>query len=204
MTPHSTLALALATMLFALIPGPGVAAMVTQSLTRGFSTAALWAVGMALGDLVYLLTAIFGLGWMAEQFGSGFLALKYAGAAYLIHLGVRHWTSRPLEIAENAIQPRTGRLRSLAAGLSISLSNPKVIAFYCGFLPGFMDLKTLTPTDVLIAACTVISSIVSVLLCYAWLASKGRSLLRSTRAWKILNRSAGAVMIGAGIAVASD
>ena len=150
MTVDSGIALALATLVFALIPGPGVSALVAQSLVRGFRTGACYAAGLVGGDLVYLLIALFGMGWVASAVGPWFAIFKWAGAAYLVYLGVMAWLARPPceQGAVNSVSVAGGR--SFLAGLCVSLGNPKVIAFYCGFLPGFVHMPELTGTDIVL------------------------------------------------------
>lgn len=204
MTFESGIALALATLVFACIPGPGISAVVAQSLARGFRAGAGFTLGLALGDVCYLLTALFGMGWVASQIGPYFAVLKWAGAAYLVYMGVKCWTARPNldPQPECAATARTGR--SFLAGLCVTMGNPKAIAFYCGFLPGFVDMANLTGTDVALVMGIIVPIIGTVPLVYAWLASRGRNAVRSTRLWKIMNRTAGTIMIGAGAAIAAE
>jgi len=203
MTLHNGLALALATFVFACIPGPGISAVIAQSLSRGFKAGASFTFGLALGDLCYLLTALFGMGWVASQIGPYFVFLKWAGAAYLVWLGVNCWLAKPQPKQERfcsvAVRPR-----SFLAGLCVTLGNPKAIAFYCGFLPGFVNMQTLTSSDILLVLGIILPIIGSVPLGYAWLASRGRDAVRSTRLWKVMNRTAGSIMIGAGAVIASE
>ncbi|WP_207259982.1 LysE family translocator [Desulfovibrio sp. Huiquan2017] len=202
MTVESGIALALATLVFACIPGPGVSAVVAQSLTRGFKAGAGFTLGLALGDVCYLLTALFGMGWVASQIGPYFAVLKWAGAAYLVYMGVKCWLAKPnFEQAQCGLPVRPGR--SFLAGLCVTLGNPKAIAFYCGFLPGFVDMRALTGTDVALVMGIIVPIIGTVPLVYAWLASRGRNAIRSTRLWKAMNRTAGTIMIGAGAAIAA-
>ena len=94
MTAHGALALTLATFIFAAIPGPGVTAVVAQALGRGLKPALLWSAGLVLGDAAYLLLALFGMGLVARELGGAFVILKWAGAAYLVYLGVRCLTAK--------------------------------------------------------------------------------------------------------------
>ncbi|BCS88399.1 LysE family translocator [Pseudodesulfovibrio sediminis] len=203
MTLESGIALALATFIFALIPGPGISAVVAQSLARGFKAGAAFSCGLASGDVIYLLTALFGMGWVASQIGSYFVILKWAGAAYLIYLGVKCWLAKPPVQQAGDCQAPARAGRSYLAGFCVTLGNPKAIAFYCGFLPGFVDMSALTGTDILLVISIIVPIIVSVPIGYAWLAARGRNAVRSTRMWKVLNRTAGSIMIGAGAAVAT-
>ncbi len=178
--------------------------IIAQSVSRGFKSSALWCIGIVLGDLVYLLMAIFGMGLVAQKLGAGFMILKWIGAAYLIYLGIKCWRT-PLPPADQTKMPQEkGIFKTFFAGLCLSLGNPKLIAFYCGFLPGFVNLQELTGTGVIIIACTIIPTVLSVLLSYAWLGAKGREVIRSPKVWKIANRCAGSVLVGSGVAVATE
>nr|WP_321255471.1 LysE family translocator [uncultured Pseudodesulfovibrio sp.] len=203
MTIESGIALAFATFVFASIPGPGVSALVAQSLSRGFKAGVGYAAGLACGDLVYLLTALFGLGWVSSQIGPWFAVLKWVGVAYLVYMGVRAWMAKPPTEQDSACVPIRGR-RSFLAGLCVSLGNPKVIAFYCGFLPGFVHMSELKTVDIIMVVSIIIPTVFTVLATYAWLAGRGRTAIRSTRVWKIANRTAGSIMIGAGAAIAAE
>ena len=112
---ESLIALAGATALFALIPGPGIMAVVAQALSRGFGPAVSWAVGQTMGDMVYLLTAMLGLGWIASQLGEGFVVLRWAGAAYLVWMGIKAWTAKPPAAGRGAGPALGGGVRSWAA-----------------------------------------------------------------------------------------
>ena len=204
MTPESALALVFATAVFAAIPGPGVTAIVTQAVGRGLRPALTWTAGIVLGDVAYLALVLLGLAWVARELGWAFVALKWAGAAYLVWLGLRLLFSRPSAAGEaQASKPASGR-RSFLAGLCVSLGNPKVMAFYCGFLPGFVDLPALTPGGVALVLALVPGTVLAVLGAYAWLAARGRNALRSGRAATLLRRGAGAVMVGAGAVIAAE
>jgi threonine/homoserine/homoserine lactone efflux protein len=90
----------------------------------------------------------------------------------------------------------------LVSGLIITLSNPKVILFYCGFLPTFLDLSTLTIIDLAFVVVIITAVLSGVLTTYAYLASRARRMFTNQRAVKRLNRAAGGVMVAAGVAIA--
>lgn len=204
MTFASTIALIFAVLIFAAIPGPGVMSIIAQSVARGFKSTALYCVGVVMGDFTYLLMAIFGMGFVAQKLGAGFVILKWIGAAYLVYLGIKCWLAPPPSAEEKNMPTEKSTSKTFLAGLCISLGNPKVIAFYCGFLPGFMNLKTLTATDIAIVVCSIIPTVLAVLLVYAWLGNKSRRAIRSPKVWKIANRCAGSVLLGSGVAVATE
>lgn len=198
-----------ATFVFAAIPGPGVAAVVSQALARGLAPALLWGAGIVLGDAAYLLLAMLGLSLVAQQLGWAFALLKWVGAAYLVFLGVRCLLARPPAVAATApsvspVPPARSLARTFLGGFCVSLGNPKVIAFYCGFLPGFVDMRALAGLDMFLVAASILPTCYGVVALYAWLAARGRNVAQSGRAWKLANRGAGAVMIGAGVAVAAN
>lgn len=202
MSIEGLFALAGAAFLFALIPGPGVMAVVAQALTRGFGTAVCWTAGQVLGDMIYLCMALFGMGWIASQLGEGFVVLRWIGAGYLVWMGVRAWLAAPP--APGAAPSARTAARSFAGGMCVSLGNPKAIAFYCGFLPAFLDMAALSARDAAVVVGVICPIVFLVPVAYAWLAARGSRGIRSVRIWKIANRGAGTVMIGAGVAAAVE
>lgn len=197
MTLISMLALAGAMFLLAVTPGPGVFATVARSLASGFGHASMVVVGIVVGDLVFLLLAIYGLASFAELLGDFFLVVKIAGGLYLVWLGYRIWTSEPEPSEVKGIRELSWK-QNFLSGLVITLGNPKVILFYLGFLPTFLDLAALTTVDVVVVATIVSIVLGAVMLAYAWSAARARQLFESRRAKRAMNRSAGGVMIATG------
>lgn len=202
MTVLSALGLAGAMFLLAATPGPGVFATVARALASGFGHAAVVVLGIVTGDLLFLLLAIFGLSAVAELLGGLFAFVKYAGAAYLIWLGLRLWTVRPVTAQLNGVRELSWRA-NYTSGLVITLGNPKVILFYLGFLPTFLDLNHLDGADIAGAAAIVSLVLGSVLMGYAYAAHRARRLFASGRAERALNRGAGSVMIATGAVLAT-
>lgn len=204
MTLESALALMLASAVFAAIPGPGVTAIVTQAVGRGLKPALTWTAGIVLGDLAYLTLVLLGLTWVARELGWAFVALKWLGAAYLVWMGLKLIFAKGENGGAACTEPSRGGLRSFLAGLCVSLGNPKVIAFYCGFLPGFVDLEALTPGDVALVAVLVPGTVFAVLAGYAVLAARGRRVLRSGGRVGLMRKGAGLVMLGLGALMARE
>jgi threonine/homoserine/homoserine lactone efflux protein len=193
----SYLALALAVFILALTPGPVVVATVARTLVSGIRPALGLIAGVALVDLAYLLLAVFGLSAIASALGELFIAVKIAGALYLVWLGYRLWTAKAVPLPEaGAAMPRRF-WRSFAEGALIDLGNPKIILFYAAFLPTFADLETLGTRDVVGMAAVVVGILILSNLGFAWVASRARRYVRSARAVRTMNRTSGTLMIGA-------
>lgn len=193
MTLYSITGLSIAMFLLAITPGPGVFITVSKALASGFKNTLPVIAGIVTGDLIFLLFAIFGLALIAEKFETIFLIIKYAGVTYLIWLGVTLWRSHPEKTEISASK----KYRFLS-GLSITLGNPKVILFYLGFLPTFVDLNALNGLDILSIAFIVFFILGAVMSFYAYSASRVRQLFRNKRLQKQMNQVAGSVMIGTG------
>lgn len=201
MTALSLLTLAGAMFILAITPGPGVFATVARALASGFSHASVVVLGIVTGDLIFVLLALYGLSAIAELLGDFFTLAKYLGAAYLIYLGLKLWRQPAEKIRVEGIEEFSWG-SNYFSGLLITLSNPKVILFYLGFLPTFIDLATLDPWE-LAAVVAIVSGVLgATLLIYAYSAAKARKLFQSPSAEKVLNRSAGSVMIATGAVLA--
>jgi len=197
MTALTMFTMAGAMLLLAITPGPGVFATVSRALASGFRRSSFVVMGIVIGDLIFLLFAIFGLSALASVMGNFFAIIKYIGGLYLLWLGFKIWTSRPVGI-EIATSAETSRLSDLLSGLTITLGNPKVILFYLGFLPTFIDLRTLGGEDIIIIALIVSTVLGSTMLGYGYMAARAKQMIKSERSERIMNRIAGSVMIATG------
>jgi threonine/homoserine/homoserine lactone efflux protein len=200
------LALAFASLVWMAAPGPGVIAIVARSIAFGFRSTLPYIAGIVAGDLVYVLFAIFSLSMIAEIMGELFIVVRWAGAAYLIYLGVKAWRQPvvlPTDAAPETERNRASHARGFAGGLFLTLGNPKVIIFYLSFLPTFTDLTVLTLGDGIVIVSVVLGVLSGVLVTYALAAGQMRRLFRTERAVRFMNRSAGSLMIAAGCAVAA-
>ena len=202
MTIYSVMGFSVAMLILAASPGPGVFATVARALASGFRPALSVIGGIVLGDVVYLLFAAFGLALVARALGSMFFIVKLCGGLYLIWLGIKIWHQKPEIVSAQPDANIRSQGKNFAAGLVVTLSNPKVIIFYCGFLPTFFNLSTLTWIDLAIVAAIITVVLGGVLATYAFLASRARRMFTNRRAVRRLNRAAGGVMAAAGVAIA--
>lgn len=186
---------ALALFVVALIPGPGITALVARALGTSFSESLAMAVGISLGDLVFLTAVVLGLSVVAQTFGFVFLIIKYAGAAYLIWMAYKIWTSGIVR-TDIAATKRASVFQALLSGLFVTLGNPKAMLFYLALVPTLIDITAITFTDYLILIVVSIAVLLVVTIPYIALAAKARDLLRHPSALKRLNRASATFLAG--------
>lgn len=182
----------------ALIPGVSVLAVTARSAAFGFIHGFFTTMGIVLGDIIFILLAIFGLSVLADTMGGLFVLVKYLGGAYLIWLGIALWrpeskATQPEGISESSL------LSSFLTGLFITLGDQKAVLFYLGFLPAFLDLSTLSYFDASIIILIAIVAVGGAKLGYAYMADRAGVFFNSADAVTRINMAAGTVMIGVGM-----
>jgi threonine/homoserine/homoserine lactone efflux protein len=202
LTIYSAIGFSVAMLILAASPGPGVFATVARALASGFRPALAVIGGIVVGDIIFLLFAAFGLSMVARVLGNLFFVVKICGGAYLVWLGIKIWLKDPGPVSGAQDSDTRSQGGNFVSGLVVTLSNPKVILFYCGFLPTFLDLSTLTVFDLAIVVAIITAVLFGVLGAYAYLASRARQMFTDKRSVRRLNRAAGSVMVGAGVAIA--
>lgn len=206
MSFESALTFFVAIFIFGITPGPGTFAILARALVDGARRCAPLAFGMVISDIIYLVLACFGLATIAENWGGLFTAIRYVGAAYLLYLGYRMFTARPVVDKEDTAAEGSARdgIASFVQGFLISASNPKVILFYIAFLPTFMDLTVLTADDIVLASGLTLVALMAGLMMVAHFAARAARMLQTPRAVQRLNRGAGGIMMGAGLYLAGS
>lgn len=127
----------LASLVLAVSPGPGVLYVVTRSVVQGRSSGLVSVAGVALGNLGNALAAAVGLAALFAASAQAFAVLKYAGALYLIYLGVKMLRDRQGAPAASTLQ-QASLSRIFRDGLVVALLNPKTMIFFAAFLPQFL------------------------------------------------------------------
>ena len=119
------------------IPGPAVLYIVVQSAEQGRRAGLASVAGVHLGTLVHIVAASAGLSALIVASSVGFSAVKYAGAAYLVYLGIRKWLERdpPAEVERR----REPLRRAFVRGMVVNVLNPKTALFFFALLPQFVD-----------------------------------------------------------------
>lgn len=139
MPDSSSLALFFAASLALLvIPGPAVLYIVARSIDQGWVAGVVSALGIALGSVGLVFAMAFGISALIETSPVAFDVIRYAGAAYLIYLGVRTWRSQDSG-GMTAVRPAVSRRRVFSEGVVVNFLNPKTAIFFLAFLPQFVD-----------------------------------------------------------------
>ena len=185
----------------AAIPSISVFTVSSRAAAYGFTHGAFTALGIVVGDILFILLAIFGLAFLAETMAGLFAWLKYLGGAYLIWLGITLWKSKP-EIRTTEIEITSSLLSSFFSGLLITLADQKAIFFYLGFFPAFLDLSAISLFDTSMIILITVFAVGGVKLVYAFLASSAR-LLITPGTHQTINFIAGSTMITVGIYIIS-
>jgi threonine/homoserine/homoserine lactone efflux protein len=179
-------------------PGPGIFSIVARALGSGFRATVPACLGVTAGDLILMTTTAFGLSLIAEAMGQLFLVIKLAGGLYLIVLGHKYWTAR---VSEHVEIPPESASRGFLTQLGITLSNPKAIAFFVALQPTAIDLSKLTFPGYLELVAATLVLIPAITMGYAAMAARLKEFVASVKARRRINKGAGLVMAGAGIAI---
>ncbi|WP_186147909.1 LysE family translocator [Burkholderia gladioli pv. alliicola] len=202
MALSALLVFALALMVAAGSPGPGIAALVARVMSNGFRDVLPFLAAMWIGEILWMSFAVAGLAALAKTFATAFLLLKIAGIVYLLFLAVKMWLA-PAAVDDGQLPSGQSPLRMFAAGLTVSLGNPKIMVFYVALLPTLVDLSHVGPLAWAELALTMLVVMAAVDLSWALLAVRARRLLRSRRAVKLANRASATMMAGAAVVMAT-
>lgn len=157
---------------------------------------------MWLGEAIWLAFTVGGLVAVAQTFHAVFVAIKYAGVAYLLYLAWQMWTA-PGHAADGTVPQEQSPARLFMAGMALTLGNPKIMVFYMALLPAIIDLNTVTTVGWAELTLTLIVVLMAIDLTWVALATRARSFLRSARAVRATNRASATVMAGAAAVIAA-
>ena len=186
-----------------LSPGPAVMMVVACGIARGWRMSLFATLGILSGNAIYFGLSATGLGGLIAASPKVFMALKYAGAAYLVYLGMSAITGKPSPISiarpHGAVESGT---RIFKTALTLQLSNPKTLLTFIAILPQFIDTKVPIGWQMLVLAlCSMIPEFF-ILLGYGMLASKASHWATQEKYALITERIAGTLVLSAGILVA--
>ena len=196
------LAFSAAALILFVVPGPAVLYIVTRSVAQGQRAGLVSVAGIHTGSLVHIAAAVIGLTTLLATSATAFRAVKWAGAAYLVYLGLRAFLERDEDRAESEPVPTSMR-RIFIQGFVVTLLNPKVAVFFLAFVPQFVDPMGGTATQVLVlgAAFLVIGVVMDGL--YALVAGSLGDRLQRSGWWRRGRRwVSGSIYVALGVVAA--
>jgi homoserine/homoserine lactone efflux protein len=190
--------------LISFTPGAGAINTMSNALNAGFLRSIWGILGQQAALLIHIVVVALGVGLLVTGSPVAFTVIRYAGAAYLVYLGIRQFLARPELDAERvralSDEPRWSMFQR---GLWVNLLNPKAIVFFLAFLPQFIRVDRPLPAQYLIVAATVV--VIDILVMWFFFAVMARSVQRFTRdarGQQVLNRVFGVLFVAIGVLLA--
>ncbi|WP_086997169.1 LysE family translocator [Rhizobium sullae] len=202
MTVAALLAYSGALFIAAIIPGPGITAIVARALGSNFRETFFMGLGLVLGDITYLTAVILGLSFVAQTFTGIFLVIKFAGVLYLCYIAYKLWTAGLLP-QDIAARKSSSVGMSFLSGLLVTLGNPKTMLFYVALVPTLIDINHIGLHEYGILLIATFVVLLVVLIPYMLLAARARTMLKQPRALQALNRVAASILAGTAAFIAA-
>ncbi len=188
------------------IPGPTILLVISYALGHGRRVTGAIVAGVALGDFTAMTASMLGLGALLAASAEIFTLLKWVGAAYLIYLGIKLWRAPvAADAADGSIAPPPAErpLRIFLHAYAVTALNPKGIIFFVAFLPQFLDTtRPVVPQMAIFEATFLVLAVLNTAM-YATMAAMARRTIRKPRVQRLVNRTGGTLMIGAGLFAAA-
>ena len=183
------------------VPGPVWVALMARALSGGFAAAWPLAVGVALGDLLWPLAAILGLGWIGTAHGDALAILRWVAAGIFLVMGIMLIRKPAAALTADSRLTRPGHLAGFLVGVAAVIGNPKAVLFYMGALPGFFTLSEVTTPDII--AILAVSALVPMAgnLGLAMGLDRARQLLSSPANLRRMNLISGGLLVGVGLVI---
>jgi threonine/homoserine/homoserine lactone efflux protein len=193
-----------AALLMNISPGPSNFYVMSRSVVQGPRGGAVAATGLALGSLVHVVAAAFGLSAVFHYYPAAFGAVKIVGAAYLIYLGIRYLHGRNNGAASIPKAESRPYGQILTESILVEVLNPKTALFFLAFLPQFVDVTRGAPApQILLLGVIVTVSAIPCDLLVAWVSgSAARALFANRRLARVQEYVSGGILIGLGLYVA--
>lgn len=202
MTTEWWLTYLLTTTILSLSPGSGAINTMSTGISHGYRGAAASISGLQLGLAIHIVLVGIGLGALFSQSLLAFEVLKWAGAAYLVWLGIQQWRSAGA-IDLDAVSKAMPRRRLFQRALLVNLTNPKSIVFLAALFPQFILPHQPQAIQYLILGATTIVVDIIVMIGYATLATRIAAWIKGPKQMKLLNRIFGGLFMAVGALLAS-
>ncbi|MDB5567496.1 MAG: transporter [Tardiphaga sp.] len=186
-----------ACIVLALLPGPMVTLIIANGLRHGTRAALINVAGAQVGLGIVIGIVAVGLTSLMATMGYWFDWVRFAGAAYLVWLGIKLLRAPAEGISADA-PPPPPRGGFFLQGLLVLLSNPKVLVFFGAFIPQFVDMEKDHVSQVALLGITFMATAGITDAIYALLAGRARKFF-SVRRTRLLSRVSGGFMIGGGV-----
>ena len=192
------LAFAIAAIVLAITPGPGIAYVIARTVAGGRKEGLASCLGTGIGGMVHVVAAALGISLVIAESALAFSLVKYVGAAYLIYLGIRMLLRRSHELEAATVSPQ-GTRRAFFEGIMVETLNVKTALFFLAFLPQFVTQgEPLVPQLVLLGSiCVTLKTAVDVVAVFAADRLLQSKTARATRA-RFLTKVSGVTMLGLG------
>lgn len=201
MTIENWLAFVAASAIMLAIPGPTILLVVSYALGHGRKATGATVAGVALGDFMGMTASMLGLGALLMTSASLFTALKWAGALYMVYLGVKLWRAPVGNEAMDGtlLQDESKPFAIMMHAFIVTALNPKSIIFFVAFLPQFITQGDALVPQMLVLEITFLTLATLNAMLYAVLASAARVKIKKTRVQTIVNRVGGGLLISAAV-----
>lgn len=196
---------ALAALMLNITPGNDMLFVITRSLSYGTKAGIFAALGIGVGCFVHIFASVVGLSLIIRQSEFLFNLIRYAGAAYLIYIGIKSFLEKPSTMLVNQTQQKKdSSVKTLRQGAITNVLNPKVSLFFLAFLPQFIDNEAEnTSMQILFLGLWFNASGTLVNVLIAILFSKIVARLNKFQQfWKWQSKVSGAVLVGLGLQIA--
>ncbi|SDF88075.1 homoserine/homoserine lactone efflux protein [Pseudomonas seleniipraecipitans] len=203
MALETWLAFFVACWLISLSPGAGAIASMSAGLQYGFLRGYWNALGLQLGLALQIAIVAAGVGAVLATSALAFSLIKWFGVAYLVYLGWRQWRALPADMTVSGERPIGRPLSLVLRGFLVNFGNPKAIVFMLAVLPQFINPHAPLTEQYLIIGATMVTVDLIVMAGYTGLAVRVLRLLRTPRQQRIMNRSFGALFVGAAALLAT-
>jgi threonine/homoserine/homoserine lactone efflux protein len=181
-------------------PGPNVLYVTTRSIRFGFGAAMIGMSGCLLALLIMLIASVAGVSAFMLAVPTAFATLKYAGAAYLIFLGIQTWRAPLVDLADDAsaLRQTPGRFALFRGGFLCGISNPKLLVFAAAFFPQFIVPGAPWAPQFALLVATFLAVETSFYVVYALTARRLSSHLMEAAWQRRINRVSGLIFAGFG------
>lgn len=190
-----------AAILIAVSPGPGAVSSMSAGVRFGYARTLALIGGLQAALVIQLAIVALGFGALLATSELAFNLMRYAGAAYLVWIGIQKWRA-PIEVPTDS--PRLAARNLFVQGLLVNLTNPKAIVFMAALVPQFIDPNAPQALQYLIVGLTLCGVDIVVMSAYALAATRLRRWTHDPRAQRIQNRCFGGLFVSAGAFLASS